>query len=222
MIAEQIARPQMLMKMDFASFLEWADEDTSAEWVDGEVIVFMPAKDGHQTLVGFLYEIIALYIRLFPLGQVRLAPLGMKLAFSAREPDILFVSEENAYRVTDNYIEGAADLVIEIISNDSVQRDRDDKFHEYQAGGVREYWIIDPRPGKNRADFFHLNQKGYYSLFATEDNEWVESRVINGLALRPDWLWQAKTLNPFTCALQISGVAKAIRQQLDNLENSVQ
>lgn len=217
MIAEKIKPTQPTTRMSFASFLEWADEDTSAEWVDGEVIVFMPAKDRHQTLVGFLYEIIALFIRLFPVGQVRLAPLGMKLASSAREPDILFVAEENAYRVTEDYIEGPADLVVEVISNDSVQRDREHKFHEYQAAGVREYWILDPRPGKNRADFFYLNEKNYYSLFATEDDEWVESKVIKGLSIQPEWLWEAKTLNPFTCALKINGVAEAIRQQLDNL-----
>jgi Uma2 family endonuclease len=203
------------LTMSYKAYLEWADENTHAEWVNGEVIVFMPAKFAHQVVVGFLYELLALFTRLFNVGQIHIAPLGMRLAHSRREPDILFVLNEHLERLTDDGLAGPADLVIEVISDDSVRRDRDDKFREYAQAGIPEYWIIDPRPEKNRSDFYQLNDNGVYTLFATEDDEWVYSKVIPGFHLKPEWLWQADKLDPLTCALAIEGVAGALRKAID-------
>jgi len=203
------------LRMSYEEFLEWADEDTHAEWVDGEVIVFMPAKEIHQAILGFLHRLLGLYVDLFQLGQIRVAPLEMRLSHSAREPDILFVANNNLEQLTADRLKGPADLVIEIISDDSVQRDRRDKFKEYREAGVREYWIIDPRAGKQRADFFRLDEAGDYDLFATEDDDKVASEVLPGFWLRPEWLWQVKSLSPLTCALKIEGVAAALQEQIE-------
>jgi len=203
------------LTMSYEAYLEWADENTHAEWVNGEVILFIPAKYTHQVVVGFLYELLSLFTRLFNLGQVHIASLGMRLANSQREPDILFVLNKNLNRLTNDGLEGPADLVIEIISDDSIRRDRDDKFQEYSQAGIPEYWIIDPRREKNRADFYHLNEKGLYTLFATEDDKWVNSTIIPGFRLKPAWVWQANELNPLTCALEIEGMAEALQKQLD-------
>jgi Uma2 family endonuclease len=200
--------------MSYDAYLEWADENTHAEWVNGEVIEFMPAKDRHQAVVGFLYSLLRLFVDLFERGQVRVAPLGMRLTNSVREPDIFFVAQAHLERLTEDRLQGPADLVVEVISDDSVRRDRDEKFREYREAGVREYWIIDPRPDKQRADFYRL-EAGEYILFATEDEAWVDSAVLNGFGLRPTWLWEAKTAVPLTCALEIDGVASRIQQQLD-------
>ena len=208
------------LKMSYEEFLAWAGEHTHAEWVNGEVIIFMPAKDIHQALVGFLDQLLGLFIALFDLGKIRTAPYAMRAVpgGSSREPDLLFVTKEHLGRLTENRLEGPADLIIEIVSDDSVGRDRDEKFKEYRAAGVREYWIIDPRPGKQRADFFRLDDDGDYGLFATEDDEQAASRVIAGFWLNPAWLWQADALNPLTCALQIEGVAEAVTQQIEQLQ----
>ncbi|NKQ34258.1 MAG: Uma2 family endonuclease [Chloroflexi bacterium] len=207
---------QSTLKMSYDAYLDWADEDTHAEWVDGEVIVFMPVKNVHQLVVGFLHHLLKTFVDLFELGQVMAAPVGMRLAYSMRKPDVLFVAKEHEDRLTDDWMEGPADLVIEVVSDDSMRRDRDEKFREYREAGIPEYWIIDPRPGKLRADFFSL-QDGEYTLFATEDDEWVDSAVVKGFGLRPSWLWQAKELNPLVCALEIKGVAAVIQKQLEKV-----
>jgi Uma2 family endonuclease len=208
------------LKMSYEEFLDWAGDDTHAEWVNGEVILFMPVKDVHQAVLGFLNTLMILFTTLFDLGKIRTAPYAMRAVpgGSAREPDLLFVAKEHLDRVTEDRLVGPADLIIEIVSDDSVSRDRDDKFKEYRAAGVREYWIIDPRPGKQRADFFRLDDNGDYRLFATEDDEQVASQVISGFWLKPAWLWQADALNPLTCALQIEGVAEAVTQQIEQLQ----
>jgi Uma2 family endonuclease len=197
------------LKMSYEAFLEWADEDTRAEWANGEVIIHMPPKDIHQVTLGFLYRLLGLFVDLYSLGQIRLAPFEVKLkpTGSSREPDIFFVATPNLARLTADRLVGPADLIIEIVSKESVQRDREDKFKEYAEAEVPEYWIIDPRSGKQRADFYRLNEKGGYQLFATEDDERVESYVLPGFWLRPAWLWQADTLDPLSLFFEIRGLS---------------
>ncbi|MFN8493656.1 MAG: Uma2 family endonuclease [Caldilineaceae bacterium] len=151
------------LRMSYEEFLAWANEDTHAEWVDGEVIIFMP-KPRHQDIVTFLVTLLRLFVQFHRLGQVFTAPVEMKVTptSNAREPDILFVAQDNLARITEDRIEGAADLIVEVISSESVSRDRTDKFYVYQEAGVREYWLLDPRPGKERADFWILDDDGKY------------------------------------------------------------
>ena len=78
-------------------------------------------------------------------------------------------------------------MAIEVVSPDSVTRDREQKFREYEQGGVREYWLIDP--GREQASFFTLETKKFQPLAVREDGV-VHSRVLEGLWLKVDWLWQ--------------------------------
>jgi Uma2 family endonuclease len=86
------------------------------------------------------------------------------------------------------YVDGAADLVIEIISPESRARDRGDKFYEYEAGGVKEYWLIDSE--RQQAEFYGLNKKGIFEFLPTDADGKFRSRVIKNLELKVEWLWQ--------------------------------
>lgn len=181
--------PPPRLLMSYEEYLAWADEDVHAEWVDGEVILAMPPLDTHQTLLNFINRLLAEYVEFEGLGVVFIAPFEMRLPQqkAARQPDILVITNQNLPRLSQERLEGPADLVVELISKDSVRRDRQDKFQEYQAAGVREYWVIDSRPGRDRADFYRLDANGQYTLFGTEDDEWVESSVLPGFRVRPAW-----------------------------------
>ncbi|HEX9921424.1 MAG TPA: Uma2 family endonuclease [Anaerolineae bacterium] len=210
------------LKMSYEEFLAWADEDTHVEWVDGEVIVHMPPKNIHQTTLGFLYRLLGLFVDLFGLGKVGIAPFEVKLMPDgpSREPDLFFIANENLDRLTEDRLVGPADLIIEIVSTDSVRRDRQDKLQEYRDAGVQEYWVIDPRSNKQRADFYQRDEKGEYQLYATEDDDRAISQVLPGFWLRPAWLWQVETLSPLTCCLEIEGVAAALSRQLGQVPRS--
>ncbi len=199
--------------MSYKEFSEWADEDTRAEWVQGKVIVYSPPKNAHQNVVEFLYELLSLFVRLLNLGKVRIAPFEMKLTASARQPDILFIARENLDRLTEERLVGPADLIIEIISDDSVYRDRYQKFQEYRDAGVREYWVIDPRPNKQRSDFFRLDEAGEYELYATKDDERVTSHVLAGFWLQSAWLWQADEGDPFLAFCEMAGLPETLVDQ---------
>lgn len=200
-------------RVSFDEFMA-STADSFAEWVNGEVIEFMPAKKQHQLLAGFLYQLLALFTRLGAGGKVMTAPYAMRIVNSAREPDILYVRAEAEPQMAESYLRGPADLVVEIVSDDSVRRDRDEKYHEYAAAGVREYWVIDPRDGRRRADFFRLLAEGRYELFATEDDARVESTVLPGFWLNPAWLWQAEERDPLLTLMEVRGLSAEAAAQV--------
>lgn len=178
-------------KISFEDYLIKYDGQ-HAEWVDGEVILGMPAADRHQDLVRFFIVTLGTFIEMKDLGIIRSSPLAMKLGNKprGREPDILFLSKKNMKRLKPTLVDGAADLVIEIISPESRARDRGDKFYEYEAGGVNEYWLIDPE--RQQAEFYVLNKKGIFEFAATNADGIYQSRVLKNLELKVEWLWQEK------------------------------
>jgi Uma2 family endonuclease len=97
------------------------------------------------------------------------------------------VSKENAARLTRTYIDGPADVAIEIVSPESEVRDREAKFLEYQIGGVREYWIIDP--DTRHAEFYQLEQ-GHYVRKTPDAASIYRAVVVEGFWLNVNWLWQ--------------------------------
>lgn len=159
-----------------------------AEWINGEVITYILASDRHQDLVGFLDSILRVFVEENDLGVIRTGPMSMKL--DGREPDIFFVSKNNLDRLKKNYLDGAADLIIEIISPESRGRDRGDKFYEYEKAGVKEYWLIDYE--RKQAEFYNLGKNGIYRVSQPDKNQTFHSKVLKKLQLNVKWLWQKK------------------------------
>ena len=217
-MAQQVAQEQRL-KMTYEEFLEWSDEDTHAEWVAGEVIVFMPPKRVHQRILNFLSALLTTYARFFGLGEVLEAPFEMHLGpgKSSREPDLLFIAREHQDRVTAERLEGPADLVIELVSDSSVVRDHEEKFREYEAAGVREYWICDPRPGKQQTSFYQLTAEGKYQAVPPDADGRYHALVLPGFWLDPAWLWEEPLPDPLTTLATIA--PQALRGALTAAES---
>jgi len=188
--ATHAAAPASPAKMTYEEFLTQADEDVPAEWVDGEVILMSPASRKHQLLTSFLTALLQHFVEAHKLVITLCAPFQMKLEKrpSGREPDLLFVATARLDLLKDMYLDGPADLAVEIISTDSRARDRGEKFYEYEQGGVREYWLIDPI--RKQAEFYLLADDNlYHPAHVGEDGEF-HSVVLKGLSLKVDWLWQ--------------------------------
>jgi len=184
------AAPAPPAKMTYEEFLAQADEDVPAEWVDGEIILMSPASQKHQRITSFLTALLQHFVEAHQSGVVIPAPFQMKLETrpSGREPDVLFVSGDHLNRLKEMYLDGPADLVVEIISTESRARDRGDKFYEYEQGGVREYWLIDPI--RKQAEFYLLGDDNLYHSDPPSDDGKFHSAVLKGLHLKVDWLWQ--------------------------------
>jgi Uma2 family endonuclease len=206
------AEPQQRLRMSYDEYLAWAHEDVHAEWVNGEVFVQMPPKQSHQRVVTFLVQLLGQFIELFRLGRLLPAPFEMRATpgGAAREPDLLFVAQEHLERLTEARLSGPADLVVEVVSDDSVARDRADKFYEYQAAGVREYWIIDPRPGCERVDFYVLDDTGRYRPVPVDADGRYSSTVLPDFWLQVDWVLAVEPPEILKALAQIVGPQKLL------------
>ncbi len=179
-------------KISFEEFLRLYDGQ-HAEWLDGEVIVIMPASLLHQKLLAFLYIMLSTYLDARSLGTLIFAPFAMKIAGKShgREPDLMFVNTAHADRLKPNHVEGAADLVIEIVSPESMERDRGEKFTEYETAGVAEYGLIDPL--HKEALFYHLEQidgESHYRPLIADANGDLNLIEIAGFRMHVQTLWQ--------------------------------
>jgi len=201
--------PPAKRKLTYEEFLAWADEDTLAEWVDGEAVMTSPASSTHQDIVGFLGATLRSYVQQGQLGVILTAPFQMRLQRTGREPDLIFVATQHMNRLHNIYLDGPADLAVEVISPESISRDRGEKFYEYAQGGVPEYWLLDPMACW--AEFYHLEGRRYRLAFEGGEGEF-RSQVVPGFWLRIEWLWQTPLPPTDAILLEIGGQAYARRQ----------
>jgi Uma2 family endonuclease len=184
--AEQAENP-----ISFEEFLRQYD-GKHAEWIDGEAVLMTPPSIAHQMLLGFLHLLLSIFLGRRPLGIVVFAPVAMKIKVGdkvrAREPDLIFMNAEHADRLKDNYIDGPADLVIEVVSPESNARDRGTKFTEYEAAGVLEYWLIDPI--RSEAVFYHRGDDTRYHRIEPQSDGTLHSVVLPSFRLHPQILWK--------------------------------
>ena len=121
-----------------------------AELIDGELYDMAPPNRRHQRIVGGIHHAIMSHIDVHggPC-EVYMAPFAVNLDANDKtwvEPDVLVVCDPA--KLSDRGCEGAPDLVVEVVSPSSRQRDYLLKACRYQEAGVREYWIVDPELGR--------------------------------------------------------------------------
>lgn len=194
-----------LRKLTFEEFLDWCDSDTRAEWINGRVVILSPDNVPHGRIGFFIAQILSIYAQEKKLGEVFADKILMKMqaTSSARMPDVMFVSNARKEQLQHTYMDGAADLAVEVISPESINRDRSEKFAEYQTAGVREYWLIDPE--KKTAEFFEVGFDGRYYPVPLCDGAF-RSTVVPGFWLKPAWLWEDPLPNTMEVVRQL-GVA---------------
>ena len=178
--------------MTYEQFLEWMDEDQHVEWVDGWVVPMSPIGGQHDVLLRFLASLMELFVEAYPVGQLRGEPFQMKTGpgLPGRAPDLLFVANEHLDRLHETFLEGPADIAVEVISPESGYRDREEKYKEYEQGGVREYWLIDPQ--RREAVFFLRGEDGRYHPVPLEEGGIFRSQALPGWCLKVEWLWEPR------------------------------
>jgi Uma2 family endonuclease len=189
------------LHMTEEEFLAWMDEDVRAEFVDGKVEILMAGNEDHEDIGGFLFTLMNLFVQQKGVGHVFFNNFMVRLRRGLRRiPDIHFIEKSRLDQIHRTEVEGYSDLIVEIVSDDSVDRDRREKFHDYQAAGVREYWIVDPV--HRRLDIYVLNDNHKFEPLSLDGNIY-RSRVLGGFWLRPEWLWQRPLPNVVDIAREI-------------------
>ena len=179
-------------KISFEEYLRrfTAYEGGHTEWLAGEVAIYpMTNNLQHNELVAFLTSLLRFMISIHKLGRVILAGVPMKYSdtMPAREPDVMVILRDHLDRLRPTYIDGIADIVIEVISPESDARDRGAKFIEYEAAGVPEYWLFDPI--RQEAIIYARGQDDRYHPFPLDAQGRLTSTLLPGFALDPHILW---------------------------------
>lgn len=156
LIAAILARPEAPLIVEQATarleeerqrrlaFYEEIDEDTKAEFINGEVYYHSPVKKEHNDAGSALHGLLYNYVTVHQLGYVGYDKIMVTFPRNDYEPDICFFGREKAQHFEVGQMHfPVPDLAVEILSS-NVRHDREIKFQDYQTHGVAEYWIIDP------------------------------------------------------------------------------
>jgi Uma2 family endonuclease len=164
------------------------DDGKRYEVIDGQLCVTPPPILEHQgasiVLAGYIWP----YVRERQLGRVYTAPVGVVLDDeNGVQPDLVYVSRERLGILSRRGIEGAPDLVVEILSPSTRARDRGIKLRRYAAAGVAHYWIVDPRTRALEA--CRLTDRGYELSGKYGPGSTFHPQLFPGLAIPIDDLW---------------------------------
>jgi Uma2 family endonuclease len=160
---------------------EVSDDDSRRfELYRGEEVVSPSPTTRHQMVSDNTYFVIRTFITPRKLGRLFTAPTDVKLsAYDVVVPDLCFVSRERSSIIGAKAIEGAPDLVVEIISPSSRRMDRVRKLALYATSGVRDYWLIDVEA--RGLTIYRLNEGQFVPV--PEQDGMVESVVLTGLVV---------------------------------------
>ncbi len=112
--------------------------------IEGELIKMAGPNDPHQVFIGELYIEVRTQTRGLGLGETRIAPFDVYIdEHNTFQPDLLFVSVDRRHVITNRGVTGAPDLVVEVLSESTRQRDFNVKLPVYGRNGVREAWMAD-------------------------------------------------------------------------------
>ena len=139
-----MTQPKPKIKFSVDDYMTTPDEKRY-QLLAGELILAPAPKDIHQAIVGHLFVALYQFVNQLGLGWVRVSPYDVVLSrYDVFQPDILFVSNSRAGIITEANIQGAPDLVVEVLSPGTAHYDRGYKRTLYGRHGVLEYWLVDP------------------------------------------------------------------------------
>ena len=136
--------PPPVIKHTYADYCLTPD-DERYELLDGELIMVPAPGTGHQIVAMELGTLLHVFVKARGLGRVFSAPYDVVLSeTNVVQPDLLFIANERTHIITPDNVQGPPDLVVEILSPSTANRDRTRKRALYAQYGVPEYWLVDP------------------------------------------------------------------------------
>jgi Uma2 family endonuclease len=175
--------------LTYEDYCALPDDGRRHEILDGELYMTPSPSRSHQRFAINLAVVLHAYVRECNAGEVFIAPFDVILAkTTVVVPDLSFVSRERLGIVTDRGVEGAPDLVVEILSPDSARRDRVDKAQLYARHGVSHYWLVDPDAKTFEA--FELDEGRYYLKANLTGDAIFTPSMFPGLTISLRSLWE--------------------------------
>ncbi len=168
-------------KLTYEDYLKTSD-DERYELLDGELIIMPAPSIAHQHVAMKLGTRLDTFVEDGNLGVVYSAPTDVVLSETdVVQPDLMFISSERANIVTSTNILGAPDLIVEIRSDSTAQRDETLKRKLYAECGVKEYWLVDPEAGT--VTVLLLGEEGYAEGATYTEGQTLTSPMLDGLSV---------------------------------------
>ncbi len=157
-------------------------EDRRYELIEGDLLMTPAPTTSHQRISRNIEFVLHAHVSERCLGEVLDAPCDVVLSESdVVQPDILLVLAERTAIIREAAIEGAPDMVVEILSPATATRDRVAKPKLYARHGVREMWIVDPQV---RSIEVHVNEgEGFHRVSCFEAHDTLRSPLLPDLVL---------------------------------------
>ena len=171
--------PEKKQRYTYADYCTW-DGDERWELFDGEAYALAAPLIVHQRIIGNLHLQFATFLKDKPC-EVFIAPVDVLLNAAGDndddvvQPDLVVVCDHA--KITEKYINGAPDAVIEVLSPSTSTRDKFLKFNKYQNTGVREYWIVDP---DSKTVQVHILETGRYFTKSYGETGKISVHVLEG------------------------------------------
>ena len=176
------------VKLTYKDYVSLPDDGLRYEILDGELAVTPSPRTKHQLVSANLVVALATWVRSKKLGRIWHAPLDLILADTTIVvPDIIYVSKKRGAIVSERGLEAAPDLVIEILSRSTAQRDRGIKMQLYARYDVPRYWIVDA--SRHTLEIYALRDRDYERLAKYRDDDVVRTDVPAGFEIPLPELW---------------------------------
>ncbi|MDE3075738.1 MAG: Uma2 family endonuclease [Chloroflexota bacterium] len=168
-------------KLTYDDLQHVPDDGKRYELLDGELLVSPSATPRHQTAVGRVFALL-LRAEAAGFGRPFVAPLDVVFdQYNVLEPDVLFISAERLAIIGERNIQAAPDLVVEVLSRGTRDRDVRLKLPAYARFGVRFYWIVDPE--EMRVQPYELEGDSYRQLVLLQASDTLTSPLFPGISV---------------------------------------
>ncbi len=172
------------LKLTYADYLT-TPEDKRCELLNGELFATPAPNEAHQRTQAELGYYLMAFVKARRLGRIYYSPTDVVLSdIDVVQPDLLFVSTERTHIITPDNIQGAPDLVVEILSPSTAERDRGYKCALYAQHGVKEYWVVGTDAGA--ITVLLLGDEGYEVVDTFGEGDTLTSPTLAGFSLQVD------------------------------------
>ncbi len=170
-------------RLTYQDYFDLPESDDRYELIDGELYMAPTPIPEHQIFLFYLTKVIEEFVTKHELGRVIISPQDVILSEDiVLQPDMMFVSNERMHIIRwGQYVQGAPDLVVEVLSPSTSRHDRTLKRERYAKFGVREYWIADIRAKTIEVNVLGDGNFTVAGLFG--EGEPIESPLLPGLKI---------------------------------------
>ncbi len=178
-----MAKARVEFKFTYSDYEKLPSDGKQYQVLDGELFMTPAPITKHQRVLLKICGCLSEYVSRENAGEIYIAPCDVVLSDeNIVQPDLLFITKENLHLIKEKNIQGAPDMVVEILSESTEKLDRVYKKNLYEKFGVKEYWLVDIQ--NDAVEVLCLRERHYisYGAFLKKDN--VRSRMFPSLNVK--------------------------------------